>query len=145
VPDIPRATTPPGRYIVLYDGLCKFCDAGSRRLLKMARPGAVERVDFQQSGALDPFPGLTHDACMKQMYLVAPNGRLYAGFEAAVQAVATRRGIGWIAHLYYVPGIRQLCEIFYRWIAARRYRLFGKKVAAGECDDSTCAVHFGQQ
>lgn len=138
----PQTTTPPGRHVVLYDGQCKFCEAGSRRLLKMARPGAVERVDFQQPGALDPFPGLTHDACLKQMYLVAPDGRLYAGFEAAVRAVATRRVLGWIAYLYYVPGIRQLCDLLYRWIAVHRYRLLGKAVAAGECEGDACAVHF---
>ena len=141
----PRATTPPGRYVVFYDGQCPICDAGSRRLVNMARPGAVERVDFQQPGALDPFPGLTHDDCMKQMFLVAPNGRLYAGFEAAVQAVATRRVIGWIAYLYYVPGIRQLCDCTYRFIAARRYRLFGKKTAGGECESGACSVHFQQR
>jgi predicted DCC family thiol-disulfide oxidoreductase YuxK len=111
----------------------------------MARPDAVERVDFQQPGALDQFPGLTHEDCMKQMFLVAPNGRLYAGFEAAVQAVATRRVIGWIAYLYYVPGLRQLCDLTYRFIAARRYRLFGKRIAAGQCDNGTCAVHIQQQ
>jgi predicted DCC family thiol-disulfide oxidoreductase YuxK len=140
--DGPRSTTPPGRYVVLYDGQCKLCDAGSQRLLRMARRGAIGRVDFQQPGALDPFPGLTHHACMKQMYLVAPDGQLYAGFEAAVQAVATRRGIGWIAYLYYIPGIRQLFDLLYRWIAAHRYRLFRKKVATGECDSAACAVHF---
>jgi predicted DCC family thiol-disulfide oxidoreductase YuxK len=142
VTDVSRTTTPPGRYIVLYDGQCKLCDAGSRRLLRMARPGAVECVDFQQPGALDPFPGLSHDACMKQMYLVAPDGRLYGGFEAAVQAVATRPIIGWIAYLYYVPGIRHLCDLLYRFLASHRYRLFGKKTAASECDSGTCAVHF---
>src|SRR5207302_5987376 len=113
VTDTPQQTTPPGRYVVLYDGLCKFCEAGSGRLLRMARPGAIERVDFQQPGALNRFPGLTHDQCMKQMYLVAPDGRLYAAFEAAVHAVATRRVVGWIAYLYYVPGIRQFCDWLY--------------------------------
>jgi predicted DCC family thiol-disulfide oxidoreductase YuxK len=145
VTEVPRLTTPPGRYVVLYDGHCKLCDAGSLRLVKMARPGAIERVDFQQPGALDRFPGLTHDDCMKQMYLVAPNGRLYAAFEAAVRAVATHGGIGWIAYLYYVPGIRQLFDLLYRWIAARRYRLSGRKTSAGDCRDGTCAVHLGQQ
>jgi predicted DCC family thiol-disulfide oxidoreductase YuxK len=111
----------------------------------MARPGAVERVDFQQPGALDQFPGLTHDGCMKQMFLVAPDGRLYAGFEAAVQAVATRRVIGWIAYAYYLPGIRQLCDLLYRFIAARRYRLFGKKMAAGECETGACSIHIQSQ
>jgi predicted DCC family thiol-disulfide oxidoreductase YuxK len=111
----------------------------------MARPGVVERLDFQQPGALDPFPGLTYDACMKQMYLVSPTGRLYAGFEAAVQAVATRRVLGCFAYLYYIPGIRKLFDLSYRWIAARRYRLSGRKTSAGECRDGTCAVHLGQQ
>ena len=79
---------------------------------------------------------------MKQMYLVAPDGRLYAGFEAAVQAVATRRILGWIAYLYYVPGIRQLCDLVYRFLASHRYRLFGKIIAVGECESGMCAVHF---
>jgi predicted DCC family thiol-disulfide oxidoreductase YuxK len=111
----------------------------------MARPGALERVDFQQPGALDSFPGLTHDDCMQQMFLVAPDGRLYAGFEAAVRAVVTRRIIGKPSYLYYIPGIRQLCNLLYRFIAARRYRLFGKKIAEGECESGTCAVHFQRQ
>jgi predicted DCC family thiol-disulfide oxidoreductase YuxK len=111
----------------------------------MARPGAVERVDFQQPGALDQYPGLTHDDCMKQMFLVAPDGRLYAGFEAAVQAVATRSVIGWIAYLYYIPGLRQFFDLTYRFIAARRYRLFGKRIATSECESGTCVLHSEQR
>jgi len=141
VTHVPTHTTPPGHYVVLYDGQCKLCTAGSQRLVGMARRGAVERVDFQAPGALDGFPGLTHDACMKQMVLVAPDGRIFGGFEAAVRALATRPIVGWIAYLYYVPGIRQLCDVLYRWIAAHRYRLFGK----AECDSRTCAVHFGRR
>jgi predicted DCC family thiol-disulfide oxidoreductase YuxK len=139
VTDFPTHTSPPGRYAVLYDGQCKLCTAGSQRLVGMARRGAVERVDFQAPGALEAFPGLTHDACMKQMVLIAPDGRIFGGFEAAVRAVATRPVVGWFAYLYYLPGLRQLCEVLYRWIAAHRYRLFGK----AECDSGTCAVHLG--
>lgn len=139
--DVPHSTTPPGRYVVLYDGHCRLCTAGSQRLLRLARRGSVERIDFQAPGALDPFPGVTHDACMQQMMLIAPDGRIWTGFEAAVRAVATRRIVGWVAYLYYVPGIRQLCDLLYRWIAANRYRLFGKT----ECADGACAVHFGKR
>jgi predicted DCC family thiol-disulfide oxidoreductase YuxK/protein-S-isoprenylcysteine O-methyltransferase Ste14 len=135
-------TTPPGRAVVLYDGHCKFCTAGSERLLRLARPGAVERVDFQQPGALDRFPGVSHDACMVQMYLIEPDGRVFGGFEAAVRAVTTRPLLGWPARLYYLPGVRLLCDLFYRLLAAYRYRLLGKAVAAGECDGGSCALHF---
>src|SRR5262249_40214646 len=101
-------TTPPARNVVLYDGHCKFCTAGARKLLALARPGAVELQSFQEPGVLERFPGLTYDDCMKQMYLITPAGRVYGGFEAAVQAVATRRGLGWLPPVYRLPGLRQL-------------------------------------
>jgi predicted DCC family thiol-disulfide oxidoreductase YuxK len=137
-------TRPPGRVVVLFDGRCRFCDAGSRRLVALARAGAVERVDFQQPGALDRFPGVTHAACMRQMYLVTPDGRVVGGMEAAARALATRRGVGWLAYLYYLPGLRLLLDLLYRLIAANRYRLMGKAVASGGCDGA-CAVHFGKR
>jgi predicted DCC family thiol-disulfide oxidoreductase YuxK len=138
---IVQQTTPPGRHVVLYDGACRFCQAGMKRLVAWARRGAIEPVDFQQPGALDRFPGLTHDACMRQMHLVTPAGKVYGGFEAAVRAMMTRPVLGWLARLYYLPGLRQLLDALYTWIAARRYRLLGKQIAAGECPDGTCAVH----
>ena len=79
------------------------------------------------------------------MYLVTPAGRVYGGFEAAVQAVATRPLLGWLAYGYYLPGVRLLCDLVYALIAANRYRILGKTVAAGECEGGTCALHFGVQ
>lgn len=138
-------TTPPGRYVLLYDGLCKFCIAGARKLAALARPGILDLVSFQEPGALDRFPGIPLEACLRQMYLVTPDGRVYGGFEAAVCAVATRRGIGLLAYAYYLPGLRWLLDTWYAWIAARRYRIMGKAVAAGECADGTCSLHIPSQ
>jgi predicted DCC family thiol-disulfide oxidoreductase YuxK/protein-S-isoprenylcysteine O-methyltransferase Ste14 len=135
-------TTPPGIAVVLYDGHCRFCTPASRRLLRLARPGAVQAVDFQEPGALDRFPGVSFAACMECMHLVTATGRVHAGFEAAVQAVATRRPWGWIAWLYYLPGLRLLCDLAYRLVAAYRYRLLGKTVAAGGCDGGSCSLHL---
>jgi predicted DCC family thiol-disulfide oxidoreductase YuxK len=78
---------------------------------------------------------------MQAMHLVMPDGRVYRGFEAAVRAVATRPVIGRIAYLYYLPGLRQLCDLIYSFIAKYRYRLLGKAVAKGECASGTCALH----
>jgi predicted DCC family thiol-disulfide oxidoreductase YuxK len=138
----PRFTTPPGRCVVLYDGHCRFCTLGMERLLRVARPGALEAVDFQLPGALDRFPGLTHDDCMRQMYLVRPDGRVHGGFEAAVEAVRTRPILGWLAALYYLPGLRQLCDLAYKFVAARRYRIMGKTVESGQCAEGTCSLHL---
>jgi protein-S-isoprenylcysteine O-methyltransferase Ste14/predicted DCC family thiol-disulfide oxidoreductase YuxK len=134
-------TTPPGRYVVLYDGWCKFCIRGVQKLLRLARPGVLEKVNFQEPGVLEQFPGVTHEACMRQMYLITPAGAVFGGFEAAVQAVVTRRVIGWVAYAYYLPGLRLLLDGLYALLAANRYRLMGKAVAAGECEGGTCALH----
>jgi predicted DCC family thiol-disulfide oxidoreductase YuxK len=135
-----KQTTPPGRTVVLYDGLCKFCVAGMKRLLALARPGAIEPVNFQESGVLDRFPGISHEACMRQMYLVTPEGKVYGGFEAAVRALATRPVLGRLAYAYYLPGVRWLCDCLYAAIARHRYRILGK-VTEGDCPEGTCALH----
>jgi predicted DCC family thiol-disulfide oxidoreductase YuxK len=134
-------TTPPGRYVVLYDGLCKFCTAGAKKLIALAQAGAVELVNFQEPGVLERFPGVSYEACMRQMYLVRPDGRVYGGFEAAVQAVATRPVLGLLAYAYYLPGLRLAFDLLYAHIATNRYRILGKAVAAGECEGGTCALH----
>jgi predicted DCC family thiol-disulfide oxidoreductase YuxK len=136
-------TTPPGRHVVLYDGRCRFCTAGVKRLLRLARPGMLEAVNFQEPGALDRFPGVPYEACMRRMYLVTPEGRLVGGFEAAVQALGTRPVIGKPAYLYYVPGLRWLCDALYALIAAYRYRIMGRTAASGGCNGDACALHLG--
>jgi predicted DCC family thiol-disulfide oxidoreductase YuxK len=137
-----QRTTPPGNYVLVYDGLCKFCTAGSRRFVGWMGRVETERLDFQQPGALDRFPGVTHDACMKAMQLVTPDGRVYQGAEAVARALATRRIVGRLAYIYYGPGLRQLLDWLYGRVAANRYRIMGKAVAAGECEGGTCALHL---
>jgi len=134
-------TAPPGHYAILYDGHCRFCTEGARRLTSWMRRGTAELVDFQQPGVLARFPGISPEACMERLHLVTPDGRVFAGMEAVVRAVATRRFPGGLACLYYVPGFRQLLDLLYRLVAANRYRIMGRAGAAGECEGGSCALH----
>lgn len=136
-------TVAPRRYVVLYDGHCRFCDAQSRKLTSWMRSGSVERRDFQRSGVPEQFPGLTWEACMERLHLVTPDGRVFAGAEAICRALTTLPIVGPLAWLYYTPGLRQLIDRVYAMIAARRYRWFGRAVAEGDCDGGTCSLHFG--
>lgn len=115
-----------------------------KNLLRLARPGSLEPLDFQTDGVLERFAGVTHEACMAAMMVIAPDGRRWVGAEAAVRALMTRWFLVPIVAMYYVPGIRQLLDWIYGRIAARRYEIAGKMVAEGGCDSSGCAVHFGQ-
>ncbi len=130
-------TTAPGRCVVLYDGHCRFCTAQARNLERLTGKGRIELRSFQYEGVLAQFPGVTHESCMKAMQLITPGGRVHSGFAAAVHAVATNWW-GVVAYLYYLPGVRLLCDAIYELIARNRYRLMGKQ----NCDDGTCQLHL---
>ena len=132
-------TTSPGKNLLLFDGHCPFCTRQAQNLLALVPEGSIEIKSFQEPGLLDQFPGITHEACMQAMHLIRADGRVFRGFEAAVQALAVRPVLGRVAALYYVPGLRQLCDAVYSLIAARRYRFWGK--TANACPGGTCALH----
>jgi predicted DCC family thiol-disulfide oxidoreductase YuxK len=134
-------TEPPGNYVVLYDGHCKFCQAQIKNLEALAKPKALMPLSFQDEGTLDSFPGVTYDACMEAMQLIAPTGKVYQGAAAAAHAIMTRPVLGLIGYGYYLPGVHMLCDGLYALIAANRYRLMGKQIADGECSEA-CAVHL---
>lgn len=142
---LPPSTAPPKTPVVLYDGKCRICDRESRRLVdaiaddddaaeRTGRTRRLVRMDFQAPGVLEQFPGITHEQCMQAMVLVDADGLVYSGAEAVARALAIRSRIGRLALLYYIPGVRQLCDRLYRWIAERRYRLSG-------CPDGACDLH----
>lgn len=131
-------TTPPGRFTVLYDGHCRFCTAQMARLRRWATPDSIDKVDFQEEGALARFPGLTWDDCMKEMKLVSPDGRVHGGADAIARALTTRPVWWLLVWPFYIPGIRQIARAIYRLVARHRYRL-----AAKDCDGGTCSLHAG--
>ena len=136
-----QTTDPPTRYVILFDGLCRFCTRQSQRLVSLARPGAVEVVNFQEAGALDRFPGITHDDCMKAMHLIEPNGRVSKGPEAIVRTLATRPMFRWLPAIYYLPGLRSFLHCLYTLVASNRYRIWGKTKPSAECIEGTCNLH----
>lgn len=105
----------------------------------------MERLDFQQRGVLEQFPELSYERCMKELILLTPDGKQLGGVQAIVHVLATRRWIGWVAFIYYLPILRQLLDLLYRFIAWNRYRIMGKAIAKGECESGACQVHFSIQ
>lgn len=69
--------------------------------------------------------GLTAEDGMEKAWFIAKNGDLSSGAEAVNKAM---RHCWWakpVTFLYPLPGIRQLENWIYRWIADNRYRLPG--------------------
>jgi predicted DCC family thiol-disulfide oxidoreductase YuxK len=124
--------------VLLYDGDCRFCTSSAAALARRFGPARLETRDFQKEGVLAALPGVSYDACMRRMHLVFPDGRVYAGPEGFARLLATTPFVGWLAYLYYVPGIRQVAELVYALVAKHRYRVFGRTDA---CEDGTCHLH----
>ncbi|GIP39345.1 hypothetical protein J31TS4_26250 [Paenibacillus sp. J31TS4] len=110
--------------VVLFDGVCSFCHASVRFLLKRDSRG-VFRFAARQSQAgqayAERFPQL---AKTDSVALVA-EGRCYTESAAALR-IGARLGGPWrlLAILLLVP--RPLRDGVYRWVARNRYRWFGQ-------------------
>jgi predicted DCC family thiol-disulfide oxidoreductase YuxK len=133
-------TTPAGRWVALYDGHCRMCTAQTRQLQRLVGRHRIEPVSFQEEGILAGFPGVSYDACMQRLHVVRPDGRVFGGAEAVAQALTRIPLVGWLALAYYVPGVRQLAEALYRFVARNRYRIAGRV----DCDGGTCHLHGGE-
>jgi predicted DCC family thiol-disulfide oxidoreductase YuxK len=69
--------------------------------------------------------GLTAVDGMTQVWFAHPDGRLTGGAAAVNDALRTVWWARPFAWLYRLPGIKQLEDALYRWVAKNRYRLPG--------------------
>jgi predicted DCC family thiol-disulfide oxidoreductase YuxK len=120
---------------VLFDGECPFCRKQVTRLRRWAPDPSLRYRSFREPGALDEYPTLDLAACDLEMKFAVTPTNIFGGMEAAVR-VMSRRLLFKPALLYYLPGLKQLLDAGYRWIAARRLKFTG-----GVCDDDVCSVH----
>jgi len=119
--------------VIIYDGHCGFCRAQAGRL--SGGDGRIALRSFHDDGVLDDYPMLTYESCTQAMKLVLRNGHIYEGAEAVARALTIRYGaLGRLWLLYYVPGVRQLLDALYRWVAANRRSI-------EECDTGQCRRH----
>jgi predicted DCC family thiol-disulfide oxidoreductase YuxK len=102
----------------------------------------ADRLDirsFQRPEVLASYPGVSHDACMKSMHVVLPDGRVFRAAEAIVRALVFVPVLGVFAFVYYVPLVRQLVDLGYWLIAKNRYRILGR---TDRCEvGGTCHLH----
>jgi predicted DCC family thiol-disulfide oxidoreductase YuxK len=87
-------------------------------VLPWQTPGLLTRVS------------LTAEQTTEAAWFVDARGRQYRG-AAAIAAAFAQMGVPFstLAFFYRVPGIKQLADFFYAWVAKNRYRLPGSTAA----------------
>ena len=110
--------------VLIYDAECPMCRASAMWLMRLAMSGrALEILPCRSPVRVTRFPQVGEAACLTAMQLVLPDGRTLAGADAVPELLRRIRGLGWLAALFALPGMRPLARHVYAWIARNRMRI----------------------
>ena len=116
--------------IIIYDAECRFCEASRQGIERWARKGrrpvALRFVHYEEPEAIRLQPDLDAIGCLNAFRFLDEEGHASIGAAAAVQIVRRLPGGRPLAWLMVLPGVWRLTVWSYQWIAAHRYRLFGR-------------------
>lgn len=104
---------------MIFDGECGICRQSVDLLRRWDREQVLRYLPFQDEAAVARF-GIALPALAAAMHLVLPDGRVYAGADAAPELLRLLPGKRWLAWPFAVPGAMPIARRVYAWIAARR-------------------------
>ncbi|QDT12253.1 thiol-disulfide oxidoreductase DCC family protein [Planctomycetes bacterium K23_9] len=135
---LPDPDQTPGTDVVIYDGDCRFCTGGVKRLRQLDRFGPrLSFISLHDPRVAERYPDLGHDDLMNEMFVVDTDGNRHGGADA-VRYLSRRLPLLWIAApILYLPGTANLWRWLYRQVAKRRYKIAGKN-----CENDACSIHF---
>jgi predicted DCC family thiol-disulfide oxidoreductase YuxK len=134
---LPTPAERPGADIVIYDGNCRMCSAQVRKLAWWDCQNRLAYLSLHDPEVALRFPDLSHDALMKEIYVVDCRGIRHRGAEAFRYLSRRLRRLWWLAPLLHIPGSLPLWQWLYQQVARRRY-LFGR---TDGCDNESCEIH----
>ena len=120
---------------LIYDGQCSFCIRQVDRI-RARDGGRLAYLSLHDPLVTQRWPELSHEELMKQMYLVEPDGRKYAGASAVKALTRKLPRLWWLFPLLHCPGSMPIWRFLYARIAKMRYRLAGRR-----CDNGSCSLH----
>ena len=142
--DLPTPSQRPEADVVIYDGKCVFCLGQVRNLKKFDGKDSLAFMSLHDPAVSQRYPDLTYDQMMDQMYVVSQSGERYGGAKAIRYLSRSLPRLWWAAPLTHIPFTLPIQQWFYDQVAKRRYKIANKD-GEPDCDNGTCAVHFGDE
>jgi len=101
-----------------------MCRASALWLMRLALSGRrLEILPCRSRLRAERHPQISEQACLTAMQLALPDGRVLAGADAVPELLRRIRGLGWLAVVFALPGMRPLARRVYGWIARNRMRI----------------------
>ncbi len=130
---------PNARIEVYTDGQCPLCRWVRARVEPFDRDGRIEWHDFNEPEALARAAPHTFAEMAAEMHVRRPDGSWSKGYFSWLDVLRVLPRWRWLASVLALWPFTSLGPVFYRWLASRRYTLFG---IPPPCDASgVCALH----
>lgn len=116
----------PKSDIILYDGYCKLCNASLQFIIKHDHNNSFEYYAIQSKEAELLMSKMFAEKDIPNSVLLISDGKLYIKSEAFFRILPKMgRGYSLLSVFKIIP--LKLRDKIYDWIAANRYKWFGKK------------------
>ncbi|WP_212004304.1 thiol-disulfide oxidoreductase DCC family protein [Chitinophaga sp. HK235] len=112
--------------IILFDGVCNFCDASINFVIRHDRQGRFRFAPLQSETAAALGTSLHFDTSRLETFVLVQNGKVYTKSTAALR-VARQLPFPWRGMYAFIIIPRFIRDAVYSLIARNRYRWFGKK------------------
>lgn len=131
------------RIEVYTDGQCPLCQWMRARVEPLDRDRLIEWIDYHDPEAQRRAAPHTLQELAEEMHVRCPDGNWFKGFWAWLAVLRVLPRWSWLARVLAVWPFKSLGPIFYRWLAKRRYKLFG---IPPPCDASgVCSLHSAKR
>ena len=112
--------------IILFDGVCNFCNGAVNFVIKRDRRGYFRFAALQTANGGEIARKHGIDPERLETFVLVENGRAYRKSGGALLVARRLGGLYALAYgLIAIPPFMR--DFFYDWFARRRYRWFGKK------------------
>ena len=109
---------------VYYDGECPLCQWLRAKVEPLDTQGRLQWVNFREA-ELTASGAPSFEQLNAEMFVRTPEGRWHGGYDAWAEIVKVLPRLGWFGRMMAVWPLSWFGPYFYRWIAARRFWLFG--------------------
>ncbi|HVF57040.1 MAG TPA: DUF393 domain-containing protein [Pyrinomonadaceae bacterium] len=127
------------RIEVYMDGQCPLCRWSRARVEPFDRDARIEWLDLNEPEALRRAAPHTWAEMTEEMYVRRADGSWTKGYFGWLEVLKVLPRWRWLSRALSVWPFTAVGPIFYRWLASRRYTLFG---IPPPCDPSgACSIH----
>ncbi|MBA2341590.1 MAG: DUF393 domain-containing protein [Pyrinomonadaceae bacterium] len=127
------------RIEVYTDGRCPLCQWTRARVEPWDAQRRIEWFDYNEPESLTRAAPHTLAELGDEMHVRLEDGGWRRGYEAWLEVVGVLPRWSWLKPVLSLAPFRRVGPVLYKWIARRRYKLFGAPPA---CDSQgACALH----